>query len=113
MRNESARMDARLLVDYQTILEGHCKYVPHLLGGAADWSRIQALARDLDHTASADSGGMVCWSKHLKHENPDWSPAFASIVQAMADYFGRGLKYSLVNLRSQFLSALIKLWMIE
>lgn len=25
MRNESARMDARLLVDYQTILEGHCK----------------------------------------------------------------------------------------
>ena len=59
MKNESARVDARLLVDYQTILEGHCKYVPHLLGGATDWSRIQALARDLDNAASADSGGMV------------------------------------------------------
>ena len=88
MRNESARMDARLLVDYKTILDGHCKYVPHLLGGAQDFSRIQALASDLDQAASVQSGGMIQWSKHLKHENPDWSGAFAAVVQAMADYFG-------------------------
>lgn len=30
---------------------------------------------------------MVNWSKHLKHENPEFSETFHKVVKAMADYF--------------------------
>jgi len=30
---------------------------------------------------------MVNWSKHLKHENPDFSPTFNQIITKMANYF--------------------------
>ena len=84
---ESARMDARLLVDYQAILDGHCKYVPHLLCGAMDWGIMERLAADLE--ARAASGGMVEWSRHLKHEDPTWSPTFNEVWRVASVVGGR------------------------
>ena len=67
---------------------GHCKYTPGLLAGADDWSRLEALASDLDREASGNgTGDFVQWSRHLKHENPTFSPAFTDIVQSMANYY--------------------------
>lgn len=31
--------------------------------------------------------GMINWSQHFKHENPDFSITFKSIVQRLSDYF--------------------------
>ena len=33
------------------------------------------------------SAGLVKWSKHLKHEDPDFSPTFMKIIQQIGDYF--------------------------
>jgi hypothetical protein len=38
-------------------------------------------------TALLLGGGMVNWSKHLKHENPEFSPTFKTIVGQMAAHF--------------------------
>ena len=86
-RSESSRLDARLLVDYKAILDGHCKYVPGLLCGDKDFKIIEKLAVDLEVSARASNGGMIEWSKHLKHENPTFSPAFKMVVDHMARHF--------------------------
>jgi hypothetical protein len=39
------------------------------------------------HELASEGGGMVNWSKHLKHENPEFSQTFARIVHAMSEYF--------------------------
>ena len=33
------------------------------------------------------SKGMVNWSKHLKHEDPDFSPTFQRIIATLAHFF--------------------------
>ena len=88
-RTESARVDARLLVDYQAILDGHCKYLPHLLAGGSDWTICERLANDLEERARAGKTGssMVEWSKHLKYEDPSFSRTFNEIVGRMAAFF--------------------------
>jgi hypothetical protein len=43
------------------------------------------LARDLQKECG--EVGLVTWSKHLKHDNPNFSTTFNSIVQRLADYF--------------------------
>ena len=76
----------------QSVLDGHCKYLPNLLAPGLDFSLCQRLARDLEALGSGSSvlggcgeegpegGGMVEWSRHLKHENPSWSPAFNEVA---------------------------------
>lgn len=36
--------------------------------------------------------GMIDWSRHLKHENPDFSPTFNSIVKRLSDHFDVGAR---------------------
>ena len=45
---------------------------------------MQALTRDLE---KQKEDGMVDWSKHLKHENPDFSPTFQHVIKVLSDYF--------------------------
>jgi hypothetical protein len=40
-----------------------------------------------EHEAAVEGGGMVNWSKHLKHENPEFSPTFKRIVDEMSAHF--------------------------
>jgi len=84
-----AKLDGRLLHDYQTLLDGHCKYMPQLLASATDLGLCERLAVDLEHFSSSTQGGhgMVEWSRHLKHEDPSWSPAFNEVVERMAVFF--------------------------
>lgn len=35
---------------------------------------------------------MIDWSRHLKHENPDFSPTFNGIVNRLGDYFDVGAR---------------------
>ena len=75
---ESFRLDARLLVDYQAILDGHCKYIPNLLSTTMDLTLCERLAADLERCAG--EGGMIEWSRHLKHENPTFSQTFQEVT---------------------------------
>jgi len=78
-KNERALVDSRLLVDYQAVLDGHCKYLPNLLSASNDYQLSLRLAHDLYHETQVSGKGMVEWSRHLKHENPSWSSAFNEV----------------------------------
>lgn len=84
MKSEIAMCDSQLMGDYQSLLHGGCIYLPQFHCEAKDFSLLKALAHDLEQNAGE---GMINWSKHLKHENPDFSPTFKEIIKKMADYF--------------------------
>lgn len=90
MKSEIALCDSQLMGDYQAILHGGCIYLPNFHCESKDFALLQALAHDLKHNAGE---GMINWSKHLKHENPDFSPTFKEIIKKMADYFVPSLFY--------------------
>lgn len=93
MRSQSAMMDAQLWNDYNQVIEGHCIYIPELLCTATDYSLMQSLVQDL----SKCSAGMINWSQHFKHENPDFSPTFQKIIQTLASYFDVEIYASRLN----------------
>ncbi|ELR23921.1 uncharacterized protein ACA1_074880 [Acanthamoeba castellanii str. Neff] len=85
LKSEIAQCDSQLMGDFQSILQGGCIYLPNFFCGAKDFALLQSLSRDLEKDAGE---GMINWSKHLKHENPAFSPTFNDIIKKMADYFG-------------------------
>ena len=40
-----------------------------------------------EHESASEGGGMINWSKHLKHENPEFSETFKRVTDAMAAHF--------------------------
>eukprot|EP00242_Pyramimonas_sp_CCMP2087_P007854 CAMPEP_0198224090 /NCGR_PEP_ID=MMETSP1445-20131203/95357_1 /TAXON_ID=36898 /ORGANISM="Pyramimonas sp., Strain CCMP2087" /LENGTH=112 /DNA_ID=CAMNT_0043903139 /DNA_START=203 /DNA_END=537 /DNA_ORIENTATION=- len=84
MRSESARVDGQLIDDFQSVMEGEAIYLPNLLCPSEDMALMQSLLIDLSQMGGE---GMVDWSKHLKFENPDFSPTFQRIIQDMDNYF--------------------------
>ncbi|ABO95192.1 predicted protein [Ostreococcus lucimarinus CCE9901] len=85
LRSEAAMVDGRLLADFESVLSGNAIYLQNFHASARDYSVLANLAREMER--AAELGGMVNWSKHLKHENPDFSETFQRVVDAMADYF--------------------------
>jgi hypothetical protein len=85
LRSEAAMVDGRLLADFESVLSGNAIYLPYFHCHAKDFTLLAELARDME--LEAENGGMVNWSKHLKHENPAFSATFQKIVDDMADYF--------------------------
>lgn len=86
----SEQADGQLLSDIQSVMEGGCIYLPGFLCDSSDFSLLASLTKDLEAHAAAtegQDGGMVNWSKHLKHENPDFSPTFRSIVARLDAHF--------------------------
>jgi len=75
---------SNLYDDYMTILKGHCIYLPNFFSPTADYSLLKAVTHDLEQFTDK---AMINWSKHLKHENPDFSPTFKDIINKMVDYF--------------------------
>lgn len=84
MRSELARTDSQLLADYTKVLQGHCIYLPSFFGVNNDYHLMKGLNKDLERNSGT---GMVNWSKHLKHENPEFSKCFQFIIQQMSDFF--------------------------
>ena len=53
MRSERARVDAGLLADFQSVLQGHTIYLPRFFAGARDFGLLRGLATDLAENAAA------------------------------------------------------------
>mmetsp|Transcript_25162 Transcript_25162/g.54774 ORF Transcript_25162/g.54774 Transcript_25162/m.54774 type:complete len:428 (-) Transcript_25162:204-1487(-) len=84
MRSESARVDAQLVDDFQSVMEGECIHLSSFFCAKDDFSLVQSLMTDL---AQEGREGMIDWSKHLKFENPDFSPTFQKLIQELDTYF--------------------------
>lgn len=84
LKSEISRCDAKLQTDLASVLSGHCIYFPGFFAQPTDFSLLQALTVDL---AKNDQTGMVNWSQHLKHDNPDFSNCFKSLLDRMATFF--------------------------
>lgn len=72
------------------MLAGHCICLDGLICKAEDFSLMEALAEELTRAAKTrneDGGGIVSWSKHLKHENPQFSPTFLKVIKLFETYF--------------------------
>lgn len=78
MRNQRALVDPKLSADLELVAK-ESVYLPSFLARTDDLSLLHSLMHDLKQ----HHVGMVNWSKHLKHENPDFSPTFLSIIQKM------------------------------
>ena len=85
------RANAGLQNDLRDILGGNCVYLPHFIAPDSDYSLYDALESELlDHSqneADVDYVPMVQWSKHMKHENPAFSPTFQRVVETLSAYF--------------------------
>lgn len=84
VKSHIALTDGTLWEDYQLLVTGHAVYLPNFLCTSNDFSILTALTEDLKKNRDDK---MTNWSKHFKHENPDFSPTFQDIVNKMADYF--------------------------
>jgi hypothetical protein len=65
-------------------LTGHAIYLTEFFGPRADFGLLSSLALELEAHAGE---GMINWSQHFKHENPDFSPTFQRVVANISDYF--------------------------
>lgn len=83
MRGSAASLDPQLQQDYELLVKGHAIYLNEFFGGRHDFSILTDLCKDLESRGE----GMINWSKHFKHENPDFSPTFQRIVEQLSDYF--------------------------
>ena len=101
----SAVLDRTFSICNMKVLEGHCIYLPHFYCTMSDYALLAALKKDLEmeslerrkDEADGDeeepkgrgevADGMINWSKHLRHENPDFSSTFKKIIDQMAEYF--------------------------
>eukprot|EP00729_Bicosta_minor_P013036 gene13036-32258_t len=84
MKGETALANPGLQNDYQLLVDGHAVYLQEFFGPKADFSLLTSLAHELEQHAG---DGMINWSRHFKHENPDFSDTFKYIVKQISEYF--------------------------
>jgi hypothetical protein len=94
MHSQMAQTSGSLQVDYKLLSAGHAIYLSHCLCAADDFSLLRRLTADLEKN---DGGSMIQWSRHLKHENPSFSPTFQEIVDRMAAHFDVDVYASRLN----------------
>jgi hypothetical protein len=95
MHSQVAQTSGSLQVDYKLLSSGHAIYLSHCLCAADDFSLLRRLTADLETNNGAS---MIQWSRHLKHENPSFSPTFQEIVDRMVVHRFWGLSLILVRL---------------
>lgn len=84
LKSEMAQLNGKLIKDSSLALEGHCLYLPSFFCSEEDLTLTTKLAEELEQHACA---GMIQWSKHLKHESPQFSETFNEIIALMSRYF--------------------------
>jgi len=84
MKSEFNRVNAQLSIDIQHAIEGHCIYLPNFMSPKYNYAILKTLAYELE---AGLSNGMVSWSRHLKHEDPTFSPTFKAVIQQLSYYF--------------------------
>ena len=88
LRDEYSKADGQLLSDFESVLRGEAIYLPNFHCAKRDYALLAGLAKDMEeHESASEGGGMINWSKHLKHENPEFSETFKRVTQAMAPHF--------------------------
>ena len=92
LRDEFSKSDGTLSSDSESVLSGECIYLPEFHCDKGDFTLLAGLAKDMEtHEAIGGegdgTGGMINWSKHLKHENPSFSTTFKKIVKELSEYF--------------------------
>lgn len=81
MKSQMAIVNGSLNTDYDKILKGGCTYLPNFFCNTTDLTIFESLKKEIN------LNGMVNWSKHFKHENPNFSNTFNEIVKKMATHF--------------------------
>jgi len=84
MKSELSQTDGTLWRDYQLLLEGNAIYLPHFFCNHEDFNILHFLVQYLKNIQGEV---MVNWSKHFKHENPEFSPTFKEIIKKLSEYF--------------------------
>ena len=87
LRDEFSKSDGTLMSDFESVLSGECIYLPEFHCAANDFALLAGLARDMEAHGAEGGEGMINWSKHLKHENPEFSGTFKKIVHELGAYF--------------------------
>ena len=88
LRDEYSKADGQLLSDFESVLRGEAIYLPNFHCAKRDYALLAGLAKDMEeHESASEGGGMINWSKHLKHENPEFSETFKRVTDAMAAHF--------------------------
>jgi hypothetical protein len=87
LRDEFSKSDGTLMSDFESVLSGECIYLPEFHCAANDFALLAGLARDMEAHGAEGGEGMINWSKHLKHENPEFSRTFKKIVHELSAYF--------------------------
>uniref|UniRef100_A0A0G4HRR1 Fe2OG dioxygenase domain-containing protein n=1 Tax=Chromera velia CCMP2878 TaxID=1169474 RepID=A0A0G4HRR1_9ALVE len=102
MRGEFAMTDGKLNSDVFCALTGGSIYLPGFFCDSGDLSLFERLQADIERYADGAGGdgeaeggdaetkkgkGLMEYSKHMKHENPDFSAAFQEITEKLAEYF--------------------------
>lgn len=78
MKSQRSQVDAQLSADFDIVIK-QSVYLPNFFASTKDLTLLNALLVDLEKHDS----GMINWSKHLKHENPEFSPTFLKIIAKM------------------------------
>lgn len=96
LRSDSARANPQLATDLQYLfpsedtpehseLNSGAIYLPNFFCPSDNYDILQGLIADLK--SHEKNNQMIQWSKHLKHENPEFSSVFNQIVRQMSDHF--------------------------
>ena len=84
LRDEFSKADGSLASDMSSVLRGEAIYLPNFHCARRDYALLASLAREME---AHEGEGMINWSKHLKHENPDFSSTFHRVVNEMSAHF--------------------------
>ena len=93
IKSDYMKCNPDLYVDFQNILNNECIYLPNFFNEINNYDYLLKLAEDLKNYDS----GMISWSKHMKYENPDFSPTFNEIIKKMSDYFDVEIYHTRMN----------------
>ena len=93
IKSDYMKCNPDIYTDFQNILDGECIYLPNFFCEINNYDILLRLVDELKNNNS----GMISWSKHMKYENPDFSPTFNEIIQKMSDYFDTEIYHTRMN----------------
>jgi hypothetical protein len=90
-KSEANKLNASLLESVEACVCGNAVYIERFNCAENDFRILSMLARDLDYESVRGSDdrreGMIEWSKHLRHDNAEFSETLREIVRRMSEYF--------------------------
>lgn len=93
MKSDYNKCNGDLYNDFINILNNECIYLPNFFAGKNNYDIFLNLAQDLKNYDS----GMIIWSKHMKYENPNFSPTFNDVIKKISDYFNVEVYHTRMN----------------